>query len=146
MSQWNNPPVVVNALIECIGKGVILGTRAHEDGKGKLELIGGFVEVGETLEDALVREIREEVGSDATVPRNMLTYYGSWVGTYSDGRKLLSVVFICSLMGTLTPSAEVSSFHVVKECPHRESLFADCDYAVLKHYFTNYTTGLDCAG
>lgn len=58
--------VTVNALIVDDGK-VLLGLRGTIKGKplmesGKWSLIGGFFEHGETLEQAIRREIREESG------------------------------------------------------------------------------------
>lgn len=39
---------------------ILLVTRGGELGKGKLALAGGFVEAGETLAEATIRELREE--------------------------------------------------------------------------------------
>ncbi len=49
------------------GDTVLLGLRGKEPGRGKWSLPGGAVRLGETLEDALRRELQEEVGVTVTV-------------------------------------------------------------------------------
>ena len=44
------------------GENVILARRGIEPNKGMLDTIGGFVDGNESLENALARELREEVG------------------------------------------------------------------------------------
>jgi 8-oxo-dGTP diphosphatase len=46
---------------------VLLIKRAHEPLKGQWSMPGGGVEVGETLEQAIAREVKEETGLDVTV-------------------------------------------------------------------------------
>ncbi|HEY7172814.1 MAG TPA: NUDIX hydrolase [Vicinamibacterales bacterium] len=46
---------------------VLLVRRAHEPLKGEWSLPGGAVELGETLAEALVREVREETGLEIGV-------------------------------------------------------------------------------
>jgi mutator protein MutT len=49
------------------GDRVLLVKRAHEPLKGEWSLPGGAVELGETLEKAIAREVREETGLDVDV-------------------------------------------------------------------------------
>jgi 8-oxo-dGTP diphosphatase len=62
----DRPIVAVGAVILDAGR-VLLVRRGQEPLKGEWSLPGGAVEVGETLEDALVREVREETSLEVVV-------------------------------------------------------------------------------
>lgn len=61
-----HPIVGVGAVVFDGGR-VLLVRRAHAPLKGEWNLPGGAVELGETLESALVREVTEETGLDISV-------------------------------------------------------------------------------
>lgn len=72
--------VVVAALIERDGK-ILVGQRKKNDRHGlKWEFPGGKVENGESPRDALARELREELGIDATIGEEVIRYEYSYGG------------------------------------------------------------------
>ncbi len=62
----DRPVVGVGAVVVRAGA-VLLVERAAEPLKGRWTLPGGVVELGETLEAALARELREETGLEVRV-------------------------------------------------------------------------------
>ena len=63
--------VVVAAAIEFDGRYLVARRTRPADVAGRWEFPGGKVEAGETEEQALIREIREELGVDIEVKRRI---------------------------------------------------------------------------
>lgn len=66
-----NPFLTVDAIIE-IDSGIILIKRKNPPPGWAIP--GGFVDYGETLEDAVIREAKEETGLDIALVRQLHTY------------------------------------------------------------------------
>jgi 8-oxo-dGTP diphosphatase len=99
------PPKTPLLTTDCVavdGKGrVLLVRRGHPPFKGKHALPGGFVEIGETVEEACRRELMEETGVKAGRLRLL--------GVYSDPKRdprghTCSVVFLTRI-ARATPKA-----------------------------------------
>jgi len=65
--EYPSQPVVAVAAVIVKGGKMLLVKRANEPARGKWSLPGGVVELGESLRDALIREVREECGIDIEV-------------------------------------------------------------------------------
>lgn len=77
---YHNMSAAVAAIITAPNGDWIVGTRACEPARGMLDLPGGFVDIGETAEAALLREIKEETG--ITVRQEQTEYLFSLPNTY----------------------------------------------------------------
>ncbi len=71
MRTFKNPFPTVDIIIE-YGKGIVLIKRKNPPLGWAIP--GGFVDYGETLENAAVREAKEETGLDVRLIRQMHTY------------------------------------------------------------------------
>ncbi|EFC83621.1 NUDIX domain-containing protein [Parafrankia sp. EUN1f] len=65
-TTWRNPSPVGVALVPVVepdgGHGLVVIRRDIDPGRGELALPGGFMDVGESWQEAVVRELREETG------------------------------------------------------------------------------------
>ena len=57
---------------------ILVGRRALDPARGTLDLPGGFVDAGETLEEAVMRELKEETGADVTPLRWLFSLPNSY--------------------------------------------------------------------
>ena len=91
---YKTPKLTVDGVILENGE-ILLIKRKGEPFKGKWALPGGFVEYNEKVEDAVIREIREETGVNAEIKE--------LVGVYSDPKRdprghTVSIVFLLDII------------------------------------------------
>jgi 8-oxo-dGTP diphosphatase len=105
------PPVAVDAIIELLdrpGRPIVLIERCNPPLGWALP--GGFVDMGETVEQATLREAREETGLDIKL--------GPLLGVYSDpGRDprghTIGIVFTATARGEPVAGDDARSFALV---------------------------------
>ena len=122
---YNPKPVGCAIAREADGR-VWLARRGHDPGRGRWAMPGGFVDLGETVEAAIARELGEELCVDAVI--------GALVGVYSHAEKgVLVIVFQATLHGTPRPTSEATEVRAFApdEIPWDELAFAT-DSAALR--------------
>ncbi len=72
---YRKPSLTVDGIL-VEGEKILLIVRKNDPFRGRYALPGGFVDYGETVEEAMVREMKEETGLDCVVE--------SLLGVYSD--------------------------------------------------------------
>jgi 8-oxo-dGTP pyrophosphatase MutT (NUDIX family) len=77
---FHNVAASVAAILQC-GEEILVTRRARDPGSGLQDFPGGFVDPGETLEAALVRELREELNLD--IEGMPVTWLGSATNRYT---------------------------------------------------------------
>jgi len=92
------------------GDGVVLIKRKHEPFKDHYALPGGFVEYGETVEEAALREAKEETGLDVRLIK--------LVGVYSDPNRdprghTVTTAFLAIGTGKLKAGDDAKEVHVI---------------------------------
>jgi 8-oxo-dGTP diphosphatase len=92
--DWPRPMVTVDAAVFTLSGNttkVLLIKRGNEPFKGKWAVPGGFVDMDEELEDAVVRELAEETGLTGVHLKQMRTF--GTVGRDPRGRQI-TIVFL----------------------------------------------------
>ncbi len=128
------PFIAVDGIIQLFDekenfKGIVLIERKNPP--LGLAIPGGFVEVGEKVEDALVREMKEETNLDVEILRLL--------GVYSDPDRdprfhTVSITFVCKAYGEPKAQSDAKEVKVFKieEIPFNKLVF---DHAkILKDY------------
>lgn len=78
---FNSSAAVVAVIVNDKGE-ILVARRGKEPAKGSLDLPGGFIDLHETAEEAVIREIREESGLTVLNPRYLFSIPNIYL--YSD--------------------------------------------------------------
>jgi len=92
MPEYKYPALTADAVIRYKKSNVILIRRKNPPFKGKLALPGGFIDKGETPEQACIREAKEETNLDVKIIKKI----GIFSGPDRDPRgHVVTVAFLC---------------------------------------------------
>jgi len=122
-------PVVCALIVNDDGRVLAARRSSSMDLPGKWEFPGGKVEPGETLQEALIREIKEELGIVVGISDTMSAH----VHHYKE-KSIQLIPFVCSVLSGEIILREHQSWNWF----HRDELeqldWAEADIPVLKEY------------
>ena len=112
MTKPKRPWVAVDCVV-WYGNGIVLVRRKNPPFKGYWALPGGFVEYGETVEEAVVREVLEETGLKV----NLVGLVGVYSKPDRDPRwHIISIAYFAKAVGGMlkasSDAAEAKVFNV----------------------------------
>lgn len=104
-TYYDNPKAATVAVITNEKGELLVCRRAKEPAKGTLDLPGGFTDIGESAEEGVIREVKEETGLDVKEVKflfskpNIYPFSGMIVNT-------MDLFFQCKTdIGTTSPEA-----------------------------------------
>lgn len=93
---YQNSKPTASVLILDENNNVLLGKRSREPGKGKWDIVGGFLELGEHPEAGAIREAKEETGLEIKIE----ALVGIFMDTYSVGNQAtLNICYTAKVVG-----------------------------------------------
>jgi len=115
LDYYINPAPAVAVVLEYPDGSIVLTRRKHEPQQGTFDLPGGFVEINESIEDTVRREIFEELKVTVTT----MKYIGSFPNEYvykGVSYYTCDIAFVCPIPEgtTLHPSDDVSEALTIK--------------------------------
>ncbi len=137
---YNNPSPAVSAIIRNDKGEVLLTKRGIEPFKGCWDLPGGFIDNGESPEEAIYRELEEELGIKKMNKIEMCDMFN--VDYVNEGREderiqVLTIVFEISIdeseISGANDDVEEYKFFNIKEFPEKIAFFEQKQF--FKAYF-----------
>jgi ADP-ribose pyrophosphatase YjhB (NUDIX family) len=135
--NFRNPRPTATGLILNNNK-LLLTERAKAPYQGWWDLPGGYVERGESAEQTLRREIKEETGLDVNIKK----FFGTYSGTASfgdDKYRILSIVFVAQAPNKKLEANDdvaASRWFVKKEIPKKIAF--DSNQKIIKDFLKTW--------
>ena len=131
LEQYRNPIPTVDVIIEMERSGIVLIRRRNPPYGWALP--GGYVDYGESLEDAAIREAKEETSLDVTLVKQL--------HTYSDPKRdkrqhNITTVYIAEAKGEPKAADDAAGIGVFQEDELPEEMAFD-HRDILSTYFAN---------